>query len=159
MLVKAFDNYKSGMEPDEIATKLKKFVDYKTKNSKRKIVTFDDFMKNAMLKEDGKINEMKYLTGREKLINENNAVKAEMVLSKLNSKDLPEAEGLDCKNSQVGSYMSADEISELYGDEFGGILKHLGKDGMLVYCWGKETAWWQRKIDGDGDDGGLVRVE
>lgn len=159
MLVKAFDNYKSGMEPDEIATKIKKFVDDKTKNNKRKIVTFDDFMKSAMLKEDGKINEMKYLTGREKFINENNAVKAEMVLSKLSSKDLPEAEGLDCKNSQVGAYMSADEISELYGDEFGGILKHLGKDGMLVYCWGKETAWWQRKIDGDGDDGGLVRVE
>lgn len=90
------------------------------------------------------------LKSREQYIKENNAQK---VLNKLKSKDLPKAKGLDCKNSQVGSYLSDDDIVELYGEDFNGILDQLGKGGMLVYKWNNENAWWQKKGDG------VVRVQ
>lgn len=156
MLVKAFKDFKEGKSLDEIADEIKKVSDQKTKFRRKSIRPFEDFLNDKLKNTNEPLNEMKYLTGREKYVTENNA-HAQKVLDKLNTKDLPEAEGLDSKLSQVGSFISSDEIVELYGDDFEGILDRLGENGMLVYSWGNTTTWWQRKIDSDGD--GLVRVE
>ena len=157
MLVKAFNDYKQGLNLDDIADKIKMLSDYNEKNTKQKIIPFDAFVNKALNKEDEAIYEMKYLTGRQQYVNESKVTHAERVLKVLSTKDLPEADGLDCKNSQVGSFISSDEIVELYGDSYEGILDRLGDDGMLLHSWGDETAWWQKKKDEDGE--GLVRIE
>lgn len=146
MLVKAFEDFKEGKNLDEIEN-----ISYQNTKYRRKYIRpFEGFL-NDILKNN---NAMKNLTGRKQFVKESNA---QEVLDKLNTKDLPEAEGLDSKVSQVGSFISSDEIVEIYGDDYEGILDRLGENGMLVYSWGDETTWWQRKSDSDGD--GLVRVE
>lgn len=153
MLVKAFNDFKETENLEKIESEVKKLTDYKAKDTRKKIQPFEDFLADAYAKENGSVNEMKYLSMRDKFLNEN---KAQKVLKQLNSGDLPEADGLDCKNSQVGSFISADEIVELYGDEYEGILDQLGKEGMLMYSWGNEHALWQRKKDDEAD--GMVRI-
>lgn len=156
MLVKAFKDFKDGKSLEKIADEVKKVSHLNTKQRRNTIRPFDDFMNDTLKNTNEPLNEMKYLTGREQFVKESNA-HAQKVLDKLNTKDLPEAEGFEYKASQVGSFISSDEIVELYGDDFEGILDRLGENGMLVYLLGNNTTWWQRKKDSDGD--GLVRVE
>ena len=94
--------------------------------------------------------EQNHIISMSKFLKENHA---EKVLRELKTDDLPEAEGLECQNSQVGAFIPDDEIIELYGDDCKEILDKLGKDGILVYYWSSENAWWKRKGDG------LVRIK
>lgn len=155
MLVKAFTDYKTGKGLEGGGAEIKALNDL---FSKRKIPHFQDFLDDTITYKDEEIYEMGNMKSRGEYIKEDRA-HTQKVLQDLNTDDLPQAEGFEGKTSQVGSYISADKIVELYGDEFEGILKDLGKEGMLVYCWGNETTWWKRKSNGGDDDGGLVRVE
>lgn len=155
MLVNTFNKYKEGTSFKAIEAEIKKISDYTYKNSKRKIKPFNDFISGTWDIKDEIVNEMKHLTSREKYVNESN--NAQKVLKKLKASDLPEAEGFDDKNSQVGSFLSADNITALYGDDFEGIIDNMGDEGMLVYYWGGMHCLWQKKKDDDGYEG-LVRI-
>lgn len=119
-------------------------------NEKRSITTFEDFYARTM-----KGNEIsnKYITQMNRWVEEIKEGKsAQKVIDKIPADELESADDLE-KNNQIGSFIDAATILDVYGDDYQEVLDVLDDKGILVYSWNDSVTIWQKK------EGGLVRIK
>lgn len=112
---------------------------------------FDEFLAKEGLNENLKL---KYLTSRKDWLNES---KAETVIDRIPTSELPECEKIDAEHSKIGDFIARNTFEDIYEDEKTVILDELKEDGILCYSFNDVRTWWKRKIDKEGD--GLVRIK
>lgn len=120
------------------------------KNDNRRITTFETFYAQTM-----KADEIshKYVTTRSKWLDGVKESKTiEKVIDKIPADELESADDLE-KNNQIGSFIDAATILDVYGDDYQDVLDVLGDNGILVYSWNDSVTIWQKK------EGGLVRIK
>lgn len=114
---------------------------------------FDEFLEKEDLNEN-----LKYMASRKDwLLTEKQASKAEAVIDKIPTDELPECEQIDSEHCKVGDFIRKETFEDKYDDEKEEILGGLKDGDILAYCWNDITTWWKRRKNNDGD--GLVRIK